>query len=160
MGYERVTEWPSVVYHYTKRENLPSILKDGKIKRMGDTECWFCLSVEDILSVMKDTIMVEGKLYYKVGGQLARYPKFDPDDYVILKLTPRWQSGEWVRWMQELPPGVDPQIKEMVDAFGMKKLGFRGDMKFYPDPEVLECAQLIRVSHPQMNQGQEQTMSL
>ena len=37
MGYERVAERPSVVYHYTKRENLPSILKDGRIKRMGDT---------------------------------------------------------------------------------------------------------------------------
>lgn len=150
MGYEHATERPSVVYHYTKRENLPSILKDGRIKRMGDTECWFCLSLEDTLSVMKDTVMAEGKPYYKVGGRLGRYPKFHPADYVILKLIPRWQSGEWVRWMQELLPGVDPQLKETAEAFSMKKVGFRGDMKFYPNPEILECTQLLQLSQPKM----------
>lgn len=158
MGYEHVTERPSVVYHYTKRENLPSILKDGRIKRMGDTECWFCLSLEDMLSVMKETVMKEGKPYYKVGGQLARYPKFIPGDYIILKLTPRWQSGEWVRWMQEVPPGTPPQLREMAKAFSMKKVGFRGDMKFYPNPEVLECSQLLQLPRHEMSLGQEQTM--
>lgn len=158
MGYERVTERPSVVYHYTKRKNLPSILRDGRIKRMGDTECWFCLTLEDMLSVMRDTVMKEGKPYYKVGGQLARYPKFIPGDYIILKLTPRWQSGEWVRWMQELPPGTPPQLREMAAAFSMKKVGFRGDMKFYPNPEVLECSQLLQLPRHEMSLGQEQTM--
>lgn len=158
MGYERVAERPSVVYHYTKRENLPSILKDGRIKRMGDTECWFCLSLEDTLSVMKDTVMAEGKPYYKVGGRLARYPKFIPSDYIILKLTPRWQNGEWVRWMQELPPGADPQLRKAADAFSMKKVGFRGDMKFYPTPEVLECSQLLQTARHEMARGQEQAM--
>lgn len=158
MGYERVAERPSVVYHYTKRENLPSILKDGRIKRMGDTECWFCLSLEDTLSVMKDTVMAEGKPYYKVGGRLARYPKFIPGDYIILKLTPRWQNGEWVRWMQELPPGADPQLRKAADAFSMKKVGFRGDMKFYPSPEVLECSQLLQTARHEMARGQEQAM--
>ena len=158
MGYVPVTERPSVVYHYTKRENVASILKDGRIKRMGDTECWFCPTLEDTLSVMEDTVMAEGKLYVKVGGGLARYPKFNPVEYVILKLTPRWQKGEWIRWMQELPPNADPQLKEMADAFSMKKLGFRGDMKFCPDPEVLECSQLIQASHHEMIQGQEQIM--
>jgi len=158
MGYERVAQRPSVVYHYTKRENLPSILKDGRIKRMGDTECWFCLSLEDTLSIMKDTVMAEGKPYYKVGGRLARYPKFIPSDYIILKLTPRWQNGEWVRWMQELPPGADPQLRKAADAFSMKKVGFRGDMKFYPTPEVLECSQLLQTARHEMTQGQEQAM--
>ena len=133
MGYERVTERPSVVYHYTKRENLPDILKDGRIKRMG-------------------------KPYYKVGGRLARYPKFIPSDYIILKLTPRWQSGEWVRWIQELPPGADLQLREAAEAFSMKKVGFRDDMKFCPSPEILECAQLLRLSQSEMAQEQEQTM--
>lgn len=147
-----------MVYHYTKRKNLPSILRDGRIKRMGDTECWFCLTLEDMLSVMRDTVMKEGKPYYKVGGQLARYPKFIPGDYIILKLTPRWQSGEWVRWMQELPPGTPPQLREMAEAFSMKKVGFRGDMKFYPNPEVLECSQLLQLPRHEMSLGQEQTM--
>ena len=158
MGYERLTEKPSAVYHYTKRENLPSTLQHAPLNRIRDTECWFCLSLKDTLSVMKDTVMMEGKPYYKVGGQLARYPKFIPQDYIILKLTPRWQSGEWVRWMQELPSGADPQLREAAESFSMKKVGFRGDMKFYPNPAVLECSQLLQLPRHEMIRGQEQTM--
>lgn len=158
MGYERVPDRPSVVYHYTKRENLGSILRDGRIRRTGDTECWFCSSLEDTLKLMKQTIMVEGKPFYKVGGALGHYPKFVPEDYVILKLTPRWQNGEWVRWMQEMPPGSPKELIDAAQQFSMLKLGFRGDMKFYPDPEVLEVAPLLPAPQKEMTWGQQQTM--
>lgn len=46
MGYIRLDERPSEVYHYTHRKNLDSILRDGRIRRMGDRECWFCASLE------------------------------------------------------------------------------------------------------------------
>ena len=47
MGYIRLDEQPGEVYHYTHRKNLDSILRDGRIRRMGDRECWFCASLED-----------------------------------------------------------------------------------------------------------------
>ena len=31
------------------------------------------------------TVMVEGKPYVKLGGSIGRYPKFQPEDYVILR---------------------------------------------------------------------------
>lgn len=93
MGYERIPDRPSVVYHYTKRENLGSIPRDGRIRRMGDTECWFCGSLEDTLTLMKQTVMVEGKPFYKLGGTLGHYPKFVLEDYVILKLTPAGRTA-------------------------------------------------------------------
>ena len=49
MGYIRLDEQPGEVYHYTHRKNLDSILRDGRIRRMGDRECWFCASLEDTL---------------------------------------------------------------------------------------------------------------
>ena len=102
MGYVRITNRPEELYHYTRRGNLASILQDGRIRRMGDSECWFCSSLDDTLELMRATVMVEGKPYVKLGGSIGRYPKFQPEDYVILRLKPRYQNGEWVRWMQEL----------------------------------------------------------
>ena len=95
MGYIRLDERPSEVYHYTHRKNLDSILRDGRIRSMGDRECWFCASLEDTLTLMRATVMSEGKPYYKVGGSIGHYPKFVPEDYVILRLTPgiRLASG-------------------------------------------------------------------
>ena len=93
MGYIRLDEQPGEVYHYTHRKNLDSILRDGRIRRMGDRECWFCASLEDTLTLMRATVMMEGKPYYKVGGSIGRYPKFVPEDYVILRLNPRFQKG-------------------------------------------------------------------
>lgn len=73
MGYIRLDEQPGEVYHYTHRKNLDSILRDGRIRRMGDRECWFCASLEDTLTLMRATVMMEGKPYYKVGGSIGRY---------------------------------------------------------------------------------------
>lgn len=159
MGYVRVTDRPEVVYHYTRRENLEGILRDGRIRRMGDTECWFCPSLEDAVTLMRNTVMMEGKPYYKVGGALGFYPKFVPEDYVILGLTPRWQSGEWVRWMQELPPGAPPELQAAARAFSELKLGFRGDLKFQPAPEIIEAAPLLATqTQPQQEYGQTLSM--
>ena len=149
MGYERLTDIPLLVYHYTARKNVESILRDGKIKRMGDTESWFCPSLEDAVALMKATVMLEGKPYYKVGGSIGHYPKFVPEDFVILELTPRWQSGEWVRWNQELPPGAPPELVEEANAFSLLKLGFRGDMKFESGPRIVDVAPLLEESQRQ-----------
>lgn len=143
MGYIRVTSKPEELYHYTRQENLDSILGEGRIRRMGDTECWFCTSLEDTLELMRATVMVEGKPYVKLGGSIGRYPKFQPEDYVILRLKPRYQNGEWVRWMQEIPPGASPELLKAAEDFSNLKLGFRGDLKFCPDPEIIEVKSLI-----------------
>ena len=80
-------------YHLTQKGNLDSILDDGMIRRFNDTECWFCESLDKMKAYMEQTVLCEGKPYYAVGGQLCRYPKFVPEDYVLLKLTPRMWSA-------------------------------------------------------------------
>lgn len=149
MGYVRITNRPEELYHYTRRGNLASILQDGRIRRMGDSECWFCSSLDDTLELMRATVMVEGKPYIKLGGSIGRYPKFQPEDYVILRLKPRYQNGEWVRWMQEMPPGTSPELLRAAEDFSNLKLGFRGDLKFYPNPEVYDVSALLEALQSQ-----------
>ena len=143
MGDVRITDRPEELFHYTRRDNLASILRDVRIKRMGDTECWFCSSLDDTLELMRATVMVEGKPYVKLGGSIGRYPKFQPEDYVILRLKLRYQNGEWVRWMQEMPPGTPPELLKAAENFSNLKLGFRGDLKFWPEPEIIEVKALL-----------------
>ena len=75
---------------------------------------------------------------------LRHYPAFVPEDYVILKLEPRFQSGDWVRWNQELPPGASPELQEEARVFSHLKVGYRGDLKFREHPEVMEVASLVQ----------------
>lgn len=94
MGYERIVKPEGVLYHYTKRENLRQIIKDGRIRKFKSRESWFCSSLENVLRLMEMTVMQEGNLYYDAGGILRRYPPFEAEDYIILELVPRFQNGE------------------------------------------------------------------
>lgn len=112
---------PSEVYHLTKKENLNSILEDGMIRRFSDTECWFCVDLQKMKAYMEQTVMCEGKPYYDVTGQLCRYPKFVPEDYVLLKLIPCRQEDNWYRWEQEIPAGSPAALVRAAHEFGYLK---------------------------------------
>ena len=100
------------------------------IRRFNDTECWFCESLDKMKSYMEQTVMCEGKPYYAVGGQLCRYPKFVPEDYVLLKLTPSGYEDKWYRWEQEMPPGSPKALIRAAREFSALKIGYRGDLAF------------------------------
>jgi len=85
------------------------------------------------------------------GSLLKHYPAFVPEDYVILKLEPRYQSGDWVRWNQELPPGAPPELLEAGRVFSRLKVGYRGDLKFREHPEIIEVAPLLLEQTPQQD---------
>ena len=134
---------PSEVYHLTKKENLDIILDDGLIRRFDDTECWFCESLDKMKAYMEQTVLCEGKPYYAVGGQLCRYPKFVPEDYVILKLVPCRREGNWYRWNQEVPPNSSKNLVEAAREFSQLKIGYRGDLAF-KDAEIIDVPQFVR----------------
>lgn len=129
MAYVKVRP-PAEVYHLTKKEHLDSILDDGVIRRFDDTECWFCESLEKMKAYMAQTVLCEGKPYYAVGGQLCRYPKFVPEDYVLLKLEPHGGGNNWCRWEQEVPPGSPMALIRAAREFSALKIGYRGDLAF------------------------------
>ena len=129
MAYQKVPV-PSELYHLTKAEHLSGILEDGKIRRFGDTECWFCESLSKMKAYMEQTVMCEGKPYYAVGGQLCRYPKFVPEDYILLKLKPLHSEERWYRWEQELPHNSPKALIRAAKEFSALKVGYRGDLDF------------------------------
>ena len=129
MAYVKVPA-PSVVYHLAKADRLDSILDDGQIRRFEDSECWFCESLPKMKAYMEQTVMCEGKPYYAVGGQLCRYPKFVPEDYVLLKLAPCQPKDNWYRWDQEVPPGSPKELINAAKEFSALKIGYRGDLWF------------------------------
>ena len=129
MAYVKVPA-PSVVYHLTKADRLDSILDDGQIRRFEDSECWFCESLPKMKAYMEQTVMCEGKPYYAVGGQLCRYPKFVPEDYVLLKLAPCQPKDNWYRWDQEVPHGSPKELINAAKEFSALKIGYRGDLWF------------------------------
>lgn len=143
MGYEIIKPPEGNIYHYTKKINLPGILKQGKICRFRDSECWFSRSLADILRIMEITVMREGQRYISTNLKVERYPKFIPEDYVVLKLEPENQNGIWVIWTDEVTPDCSVKVKQEIHDLNYLKIGFRGDLKFYPAPEVIEMTSLI-----------------
>lgn len=136
---------PSEVYHLTKKANLESILDDGAIRRFDDTECWFCESLAKMKAYMEQTVLCEGKPYYGAGGQLCRYPKFEPDEHIILKLTPCRREGNWYRWNQEIPLNSPPELVQAAAEFSKLKIGFRGDLPFR-NAEAIDVAEFLHGS--------------
>lgn len=159
MGYVKVGI-PDTVYHLTKKNNVDSILKDGKIKRFNDSECWFCRSKPDMLRYMQMTVLCEGKLFIDVNGCLNRYPKFKPEDYVVLKLTPRYREGNWYQWNQMLSPNAAPEVIAEGKEFSRLKIGFRGDLRF-KKCEVLDMAEIMEQNTEQVqSDGSEPVLSM
>ena len=136
---------PSEVYHLTQMDKLDDILDDGKIRRFGDTECWFCESLAKMKAYMEQTVLCEGKPYYGVGGQLCRYPKFEPDEHIILKLTPCRREGNWYRWNQEIPLNSPLELVQAAAEFSKLKIGFRGDLPFR-NAEAIDVAEFLHGS--------------
>ena len=133
---------PSKVYHLTKKENLDSILEAGRIRRFSDSECWFCTDLQKMKAYMEQTVMCEGKPYYAVGGQLCRYPKFVPEDYILLRLTPCHQKDSWYRWEQEVPAGSPAELVRAAHEFSALKIGYRGDLAFQ-NAEVIDVPRFL-----------------
>lgn len=71
MGYERIQKPEGLLYHYTRKENLESILRDGRIRKFCDRETWFTKSLADTLRLMSLTVMQEGAAYYDARGSCS-----------------------------------------------------------------------------------------
>lgn len=145
---------PTEVYHLTKKENLSSIVADKRIRRFGDTECWFCRTPEDMQRYMEYTVLCEGKPYIATGGRIKHYPKFVPEDYVLLKLTPSKWEDKWYQWNQELPVNASPEAKAEAREFSELKIGYRGDLRF-SKMEVIELEQIMGMREQSQSMGMQ-----
>jgi hypothetical protein len=91
---------------------------------------------------MEYTVLCEGKPYIATGGMIKFYPRFVPEDYVLLKLTPVKWEDKWYHWNQELPPNASQAVKDQAEEFSRLKVGYRGDLRF-SRMEVIELSQIM-----------------
>ena len=145
---------PTEVYHLTRRENVDCIRADKRIRRFGDTECWFCRSPEDMLRYMEFTVLCEGKPYIATGGRIEHYPKFIPEDHVLLKLTPSKWEDKWYQWNQELPHDASQEVKAEAREFSELKIGYRGDLRF-SKMEVIDLEQILGMREQSQSMGMQ-----
>jgi len=145
---------PTEVYHLTRRENVDCIRADKRIRRFGDTECWFCRSPEDMLRYMEYTVLCEGKPYIATGGRIEHYPKFIPEDHVLLKLTPAKWEDKWYQWNQELPHDASQEVKAEAREFSELKIGYRGDLRF-SKMEVIDLEQILGMREQSQSMGMQ-----
>lgn len=125
-----------------------------RIRRFGDTECWFCRTPEDMLRYMEYTVLCEGKPYIATGGRIEHYPKFVPEDHVFLKLTPSKWEDKWYQWNQELPGNASPEAKAEAREFSELKIGYRGDLRF-SKMEVIDLEQIMEMREQSQSMGMQ-----
>ena len=108
----------------------------------------------DALRYMEYTVLCEGKPYIATGGRIEHYPKFIPEDYVLLKLTPSKWEDKWYQWNQELPGNASPKAKEEAREFYELKIGYRGDLRF-SKMEVIDLEQILGMREQSQSMGMQ-----
>ena len=142
MGYERIQKPEGLLYHYTRKENLESILRDGRIRKFCDRETWFTKSLADTLRLMSLTVMQEGAAYYDARGRLKALPGICTGGLCSFRTYPALPE----RGMGDLESGTSTQcpesVRELAEEFSHLKLGYRGDLKFWENPVIYEMTDL------------------
>lgn len=129
----------------------PVLFTNWLIQRDIIPDGWYCYDLRGThKSPSTRTTLVDHAADYHAGTVLSPIP-LKHEGMVKYKalLNPRFQKGEWVQWMQEMPPGSPPELLKAAETFSNLKLGFRGDLKFQQNPEVIEVAPLVEAAQTQ-----------
>ena len=143
MPYIKSIHIPKKVYHFTKKENYESIIRDGKIIAYDGRESWFCLTISDMIQYIKLTICNEGGKYISSDKKLKEYPKFIPEDYIVLELKPRYSKDNWYYYIDNLIP-EDFNFRLASLSLSKIKIGYRGDLEFKGRPKVYEMTEILK----------------
>lgn len=148
-------EQPEVVFHMTNKNNIDSILKDGKIKVFDDYLCFFFPDLNYVHPYIQLTGADKGKHRYKVVKKKYSTPTVvtvvDPplnhSDMVIMRLYPR--QKEPLPWFREKTEKTIEQYKEDIVITNLNKLFDEarichyGDFRFKQDSvEIIELTDL------------------
>lgn len=95
MSYQQTEKPKGFLYHYTTRDHLEDILRDGRIRRMGDKECWFCTSLESQMEERKKNLcaMIPESLHKKVREEQEEWG-IKLNEYMERILKDHFEKGE------------------------------------------------------------------
>lgn len=149
MGLFEEIEQPKIVYHMTDRKNIPSILKDGKIKSVrengaqADFMTFFFPSLEEIPVYIELTGADTGRKYYDFDGHIHTAPPLNHAETVILKLEPRGRQP--LEWYKEAINDSnrtfpDEATRKLWEYMNNARICHYGEMRFKDNPEIIELA--------------------
>lgn len=142
MGYVKSIIVPKKVYHYTRRENVESIMKEGKIYPADGLESWYCLTLDDLKQYLELTAMNEGQPYVDSDFQIKKYPKFIPENFVILELKPRYSDHWYYFYTSEYDKKINNSHTE--NPLDKIKICHKGTMEFKNSIKIIEMTELIK----------------
>lgn len=144
MPYIKSSHIPKKVFHCTKREHLKNILESHKIIAFDGLESWFCLSLEDMLTYISLTLQNEGAKYVDSDYQIKTYPKFVPDEYVILELKPRYSKDNWFYYVTDIRNESNFEHRLIRTKLDKIKICYKGDLEFKGASKLYEVKDLIK----------------
>lgn len=156
MGIFEEIDTPQVVYHMTNRENLDSILRDGKIRSVrgpgekADFVTYFFPAVEEIPVYIELTGANTGRQYYDFDGRLRIAPPLVHEETIVLKLRP--QGRQDMEWYKEKPAkGVNnsslsnDSVEKLQEYMSAARVCHYGPMRFQKDPEIIELIEIDKL---------------
>ena len=103
--FECINQTPSELYHYTLKANVDSITSRNMLRMGDDGFIWGCLSKEDIIAQFNATVLNPHYARFDGKGGIETIQNTNKDDYVILKVTPKYDIPlRWFIFHPDLPP--------------------------------------------------------
>ncbi len=127
-------------FWYMKKSELDDFRKSLTFKKGPDKMCWVTNGIDDVLDIMEQTVMIEGKSYIDNDGVQKVYPEFIAEDYVIIRFYVKYPNRIWYikkRYDPKLPQFIN-DITEEYDALFK---GTKRDLKIRDCFEVLSLYQ-------------------
>lgn len=90
--WERLNYEPEYIYHFTKKYKVESIKKDRQLKKFKDIYIFACESYEDCIVVIQNTLLNPNAKFIDFDGIAKKYNNVNIEEYVILKLKPRYSN--------------------------------------------------------------------
>lgn len=144
MDIFKEVQQPNYCYHYSTKENINKILRNGKVKQFDDFMTYFFYRLEDIPVYLDLTGAYHGRRAYNTRGQIVTYPPVIPEEYAVIKIYP--SRPEPLAWYEERTQknAQTEQQRELLALFDSIRICHYGDLNFKPDPEVIELADVIK----------------
>lgn len=102
--FECINQTPKEFYHYTLKSNIESITSGTRLKMGEDGYVWGCTSFEDIVRQFNATVLNPNYARHDGKGGIETIQNTNKEDYVILKITPKFNIPQsWYVYIPLLP---------------------------------------------------------
>ena len=126
MNWKRLGYNPSVVYHYTKKSNVDSIIKDKKIKKFRDIYTFFTESYESAIYLLEKVTCNPRCATIGFDG-ITRPNRNSIEDFCVLELEIDKNYIDTTKWYESNSAFGDN--KEKVAKIN-SSICYQGDVRF------------------------------